>query len=238
MGSCWGISRRNAGSRCWCALLTTGYRLMREELTSSYCSAVDALLCPHSRHLSPSCWSISCWCLMLSPRKLAKESCLPKTPRAYKNLLLGQLWRAIPGPECPVGSIDTFVVTTSQLNSSFCLILLPLLLHWYCPQEPYPVSPLRANLHFRGYFTRASTCISLTQPRGLVECPSSLGSLPHSVSSWQNSGWDFDTPHFAKFLIHSVHQSLSPGTTEDCVEEDRGDPSLNTLFLHCMREHV
>lgn len=64
--------------------------------------------------------------------------------------------------------------------------------------------------------------------------PLLLGHLHSSKSSWQINDWDFGTPCFAKFLILTVHQNLSPGTIEDCLEESRGDPSLTMLFPHCM----
>lgn len=90
---------------------------------------------------------------------------------------------------------DTFLETMSQLNSSSCLILLPLLPHWWCPQEPYPVSlsmgtspsqrlfPMDLNLHYSSPLWRVgglplSACVSHT--------PSSLhgrmiGTLTHHV---------------------------------------------------------
>lgn len=64
--------------------------------------------------------------------------------------------------------------------------------------------------------------------------PLLLRHLHSYKSSWQINSWDFGTPCFAKFLILAVHQNLSPGTTEDCLEESRGDPSLTMLFPHCM----
>lgn len=92
---------------------------------------------------------------------------------------------------------DTFLETMPQLNSSFCLILLHLHPHWWCPKEPYPVSlsmgtspsqrlfPMDLNLHYSSPFRRVGglslfACVSLSHtPLSLHG--RTIGTLTHHV---------------------------------------------------------
>lgn len=153
MGSFWGISKRHDRSRFWCALLTTGYRLIGERVNILllFCSGCCSVS-PNPKHLPPSCWEFACWCLHNwdPPRKLAEESYLPKALRVYKGW--APAWDKSEG--------------LSQVQSALWDLLIPL--SWLTAQSPLPSSasftsslvsspralpskPPMANVHLRDF---------------------------------------------------------------------------------------
>lgn len=131
---------------------------------------------------------------------------------------------------------DTFLVTMSQLSSSFCLILLPLLPHWSCLQESYPVSlpmrtsppqrlfPMDLNLHYSSPFWR-------------VDGLSLFAWVSHTPQIFMAERWlGLWHAMFCKIFVLLKHQNLSPGTIEDCVETSRSGPWLTTPSLQCVNK--
>lgn len=96
-----------------------------------------------------------------------------------------------------------------------------------------PSKPSMADLHLRGFCgdlnLHHSSPIQRVGGLPLFSCvaftPPSLHVIT-VVGTW--------THHVLQFLIPIAHQNLSPVTTEDGLEESRGDPSLTTLLLQCM----
>lgn len=111
-----------------------------KEVLSAACvpCAVDAgMCCPHKPFgtkalIPPAAGTVAIGCWQLSVESLSRHGPQPKRAASSRGSKANSAWLNVrhlkghPSSTGPVGSVDTFVVTASQLNSSLDPVVLPL----------------------------------------------------------------------------------------------------------------